>query len=159
KVVCLVAFVLAVVATPVHAVWAFPAYAVLVLGAASAARLPWRTLGKRLVIEVPFVLFAVLLPIVGTDPRTEVLGLSLSVAGLWAAFGILAKGTLGAMACITLAWSTPVADLLVGLDRLRCPRALTMIAGLMVRYLDVVSDELRRLQIARVSRADDPRWL
>ena len=34
-----------------------------------------------------------------------------------------------------------------------------MIASLMVRYLDVVHGELRRLQVARVSRADDPRWL
>ena len=72
---------------------------------------------------------------------------------------IIAKATLGTAATVVLAWSTPVADLLAGFDRLHVPRALTAIAGFMVRYLDVVAGELHRLQIARVSRGDDPRWL
>jgi cobalt/nickel transport system permease protein len=38
------------------------------------------------------------------------------------------------------------------------PRTIVMIAGFMVRYLSVLSGELRRLQVARVSRGDDPRW-
>jgi cobalt/nickel transport system permease protein len=29
----------------------------------------------------------------------------------------------------------------------------------MVRYLDVITDELRRMRIARISRGDDPRWI
>ena len=40
----------------------------------------------------------------------------------------------------------------------RAYRVLTVIAGFMVRYLVVVRDELHRLDVARVSRADDPRW-
>ena len=33
------------------------------------------------------------------------------------------------------------------------------IAGFAIRYLQVVLDELRRLQLARVARGDDARWL
>lgn len=158
KLVCLLGFVFAVVLTPPEAIAAFGAYAVLVGAAAALASLSARVLLRRLLVETPFVLFAVALPVIGTGPRTEVLGVSVSVAGSWAAWSILAKATLGVAASVVLAWSTPVADLLGGLERLRCPKVLVAIAGFMVRYLDVVSGELHRLQIARVSRGDDPRW-
>jgi cobalt/nickel transport system permease protein len=52
-----------------------------------------------------------------------------------------------------------VAELLAGLERLRLPRALTTIAGFMVRYADVIADEVRRMRIARISRGHDPRWI
>lgn len=159
KLVCLLGFVFAVVATPPQATAAFVGYAALVGLAAAAARLPPRVLARRMAIELPFVAFALALPIVGTGPRTDVAGISLSVAGLWAAWSILAKATLGVAATAVLGWSTAVGDVLIGLDRLRVPRAIVMIAGFMVRYLSVLTGELRRLQVARISRGDDPRWL
>ena len=159
KIVCLVGCVVAVVLTPPQQVWAFGLYAIVVLGAALTARIPLVTLGRRLLVETPFVVFAVVLPFIGTGPRTEVAGVSLSVAGCWAAWSILAKATLGVASSVVLAWSTPVADLLAGMERLRCPPILVAIGGFMIRYVDVVSGELHRLQIARISRGDDPRWL
>ncbi len=159
KVACALGFVVAVVATPREALWAFAVFAALVAAATRRARLPAPVLARRLSVEAPFVAFALLLPFVGSGPRTDVGPLSLSVSGCWAAWSILAKATLGASVAVVLSWSTPVPDLLAGLERLRVPRALTAIAGFMVRYLDLVADGLRRLQIARVSRGDDPRWL
>ena len=56
--------------------------------------------------------------------------------------------------------TTDPRDLLVGLERLRVPIQLVQIMGFMVRYLDVVTDELRRMRTARESRgftARDPR--
>jgi cobalt/nickel transport system permease protein len=159
KLVCLLAFVLAVVATPPQAVWAFGCYGLLVASAAVVARIPATTMVRRMLIELPFVFFAVALPFIGSGPRTVVGGLSLSVPGSWAAWAIIVKGALGVGACVILAWSTPVPALLAGCDRLHVPRVLTAIAGFMVRYLDVVASELRRLQIARISRADDQRSL
>lgn len=158
KIVCLVTLLFAVVATPPRQVWAFVLYAVLVGVAAWAAQIPLGVMARRLVIEVPFVVFALALPFVGVGPRQDVLWFSVSVAGCWGAWAIVAKATLGTAATVVVAWSTPVADLLAGLDRLHVPRVLTAIAGFMIRYLDVVSGELHRLQIARVSRGDDPRW-
>lgn len=156
---CLVAFVLAVVFTPPEAVWAFGIHAALVGLAAGLVGIPARVLARRMLVETPFVLFAVALPFIGMGPRTEVLGLSLSEQGLWAAWAIIAKATLGVAASVLLAWSVPTAEILVGLERLRCPGVLVAIAGFMMRYLDVVAGELHRLQIARISRGDDPRRL
>jgi cobalt/nickel transport system permease protein len=162
KLVCLLAFLLAVVVTPAGAPGAFGVFAGLLGVAAVVAGIPARVLLRRLAVEVPFVVFALALPIVGADPRHDIPGLpvsvSVSVPGSLAAWAILAKATLGTAATVVLAWSTPVVEILAGLERLRAPRALTAIAGFMVRYLDVVAGELHRLQIARLSRGDDPRW-
>jgi cobalt/nickel transport system permease protein len=159
KLVAAGAFVLAVVLTPREAAWAFAIDAVVVAAVVVAARLPWRWVLGRMRIEVPFLAFAVFLPIVGASPRVEVIGVSLSEPGLWAAWNVVAKGTLAVAAAVVLAGTTPVAELLGGLDRLRLPRAITSIAGFMVRYLDVIAGEAARMRIARLSRGHDPRWL
>lgn len=159
KVAATLAFVLAVVATPRAAFGVFAVDALLVVGVARLAGLPLPTLARRLLIEAPFVAFAVFLPLVGEAPRTDVAGVALSEPGLWAAWNILVKGTLGVAASVLLASTTTIAELLVGLDRLRVPRAFTAIAGFMVRYGDVLAGEARRMRVARLSRGHDPRWI
>jgi cobalt/nickel transport system permease protein len=152
KVVALVVFMLGVVATPREWFPVFGAYLLLLLGLVALSQVPPAYLAKRMVVEVPFVVFAVLLPFVATGPRTELLGLSLSEHGLLGAWGLLAKGTLGVLASLLLAATTEPRALLVGLERLRMPSLLVQIMGFMIRYLDVVTDELRRMQVARESR-------
>ncbi|MCX5118462.1 cobalt ECF transporter T component CbiQ [Micromonospora sp. NBC_00362] len=159
KIVAMVVFTLAVVATPREAFWAFGAYAVLVAAVAALARVGPRWLLSRALIELPFVLFAVALPFLGSGDRVEVLGLRLSEDGLHGAWNILAKGTLGVLASLLLAATTTTRDLIVGLDRLHCPQVLTQIATFMLRYLDVLVGEARRMRVARISRGDDPRFL
>ena len=159
KVAATLAFVLVVVATPRGAFWVFGLDAVLVAVVAGLAGIPLLGLARRLVIEVPFVAFAVFLPFVGEAPHTEVAGLSLSEPGLWGAWNILVKGTLGVAATVLLASTTTIAELLRGLDRLRVPRAFTAIAGFMVRYAQVIVGEARRMRVARLSRGYDPRWI
>ena len=159
KVAATLGFVFAVVATPRDAFWVFALDALLLAGVALLATVPPAVLARRLVIELPFVAFALFLPLVGEAPRTEVLGLSLSEPGLWAAWNILVKGSLGVAATTLLATTTSVPELLCGLDRLRVPRAFTAIAGFMVRYAEVITGEVRRMRIARLSRGYDPRWV
>ncbi|MET8356247.1 cobalt ECF transporter T component CbiQ [Micromonospora sp. NPDC005171] len=159
KVVAMVVFTIAVVATPREAFWAFGAYAVLVAVVAALARVGPRWLLSRALIELPFVLFAVALPFLGSGDRVEVLGLRLSEDGLHGAWNILAKGTLGVLVSLLLAATTTTRDLIVGLDRLHCPQVLTQIATFMLRYLDVLVGEARRMRVARISRGDDPRFL
>ncbi|MFE3609719.1 cobalt ECF transporter T component CbiQ [Streptomyces goshikiensis] len=151
------AFVLVVVSTPRGAVWAFGLYAVLIAIVAAAARIPAGFLLRRLVIEVPFVLFAVLMPFVAEGERVQFLGMSLSVSGLWGAWNVLAKGTLGVAASVLLASTTELRALLLGLQRLRLPPLLVQIASFMIRYGDVITDELRRMSIARRSRGFEAR--
>ncbi|MCG5436564.1 cobalt ECF transporter T component CbiQ [Micromonospora foliorum] len=159
KIVAMVVFTVAVVATPREAFWAFGAYAVLVAVVAALARVGPRWLLSRALIELPFVLFAVALPFLGSGDRVEVLGLRLSEDGLHGAWNIVAKGTLGVLASLLLAATTTTRDLIVGLDRLHCPQVLTQIATFMLRYLDVLVGEARRMRVARISRGDDPRFL
>jgi cobalt/nickel transport system permease protein len=159
KIIAAVAFTVVVVLTPREAVWAFLAYGVILATVATLARVPARWLAARSLIEVPFVVFALVLPFVGGGRRVDVLGLDLSVEGSYGAWNILAKGTLGVLASLLLAASTTTRDLILGLDRLRCPQILTQIATFMLRYLDVLVGEARRMRIARLSRGDDPRFL
>jgi cobalt/nickel transport system permease protein len=160
KVLALVAFMLVVVATPRDAYAAHGLYLLVLLGAAVLARVPAAYLLPRMLVEVPFVVFALVVPFVATGPRTEVLGLGVSQTGLVDAFGLLAKGTLGVLAGLLLAATTEGTELLRGLERLRLPQQLVQIMGFMLRYLEVVTDELRRMRIASASRgftARDPR--
>jgi cobalt/nickel transport system permease protein len=160
KIVGLMAFVLLVVATPRELFPVFGVYLVLIGGVVAWSAVPVSYLLKRMVVEVPFVLFAVLVPFVAHGPQTQVLGIAVSEPGLLAAWGLLAKGTLGVLASLTVAATTEPQDLLAGLERLRLPTLLMQIIGFMVRYLDVVTTEMQRMRIARESRgfsARDPR--
>jgi cobalt/nickel transport system permease protein len=155
KLVAVLAFALVVVLTPVHAGWAPLAYAgflVLLLAVAAVARVRPGRLLRGLAVEVPFVFFALLLPVVSRGPRTDVLGVPLSESGLAAGGSILAKATLSVLAATLLAATTDPRALLRGLERLRLPSVLVQILTFMIRYADVISGELRRMKVARESR-------
>ncbi len=152
KIVALFVFVLAVVSTPAAAFWAFGLYGVMLVGAVVVAKLPALVVSRRLTVETPFIVFALLLPFVATGPQVDVLGLELSESGVLGAWNVLAKGTLGVIAAILLSATTAPRDLLAGLERLRLPSTLVAILSFMVRYLSVVSDDLHRMRIARESR-------
>lgn len=157
KIAALVGFVLLVVATPREWYVAFPLYLLVVVAVVLAARVPLLYVVRRMVIEVPFLVFAALVPFVATGPRTEVLGLSVSEPGLVAAWGLAAKGTIGVMASLTLAATTEPTAVLRGLQRLRVPALLVEIMAFMVRYLDVVTADLGRMLTSMRSRGCDPR--
>jgi cobalt/nickel transport system permease protein len=159
KIMAMVMYTVVVVITPREALWAFAGYAVLIAAVATTARIRPGWLVKRATIELPFVLLAVVLPFAGYGERVSWLGMSLSIDGLYGAWNIFAKGTLGVLASLVLAATTPARDLLVGLDRLRCPQVITQIATFMMRYLEVLTEEARRMRIARLSRGYDPRFL
>jgi cobalt/nickel transport system permease protein len=146
KLAATVLFVFAVVATPREQFWAFGLQAGLVALAAVIGRVPLWSVVRRLVIEIPFLVFALLLPIVGRGPRVDVLGVSVSEAGLWAAWNIFVK------ASIVLASTTTIPQILAGLERLRVPRVIVAITAFMIRYGDVIGDEVHRMSIARQSR-------
>ncbi len=153
------AFVAAVAVTPRQAVWAFGAYATVLLALLAAGGFRPRFVAARMLAVLPFVLFALALPFVAGGERVEVLGLSVSQDGLWGMWNILAKATLGITASILLAGTTDVPDMLRGMGRLRVPAVFTAIAGFMVRYLVVIAGELRRMRVAMTARGYDPRWL
>lgn len=161
KILALLGFVLVVVATPREWYPVYAGYLAVLLGVVVLSRVPLRYLLPRMVIEVPFLVFAALVPFVAEGPRVDVpvlaWELSLSESGLVAAWGLAVKGTLGVLASLTLAATTEPSEVLRGLQRLRFPDLLVQIMGFMVRYLDVVSADLGRMITAMRSRGVDPR--
>ena len=157
KLLVLLGFMLVVVATPREAYAVFVVEAVVLLAVVALSRVPVGYLAPRMVVELPFAVFALLVPFISHGPRTEVLGLTVSEPGLHAGIALLVKGTLGVLASLTLAATTEPQDLLRGLQRLRMPELIVQIMGFMIRYLDVVTAELARMMTALRSRGCDPR--
>jgi cobalt/nickel transport system permease protein len=152
KLVAVVAFVLIVVSTPRDQFWAFGVYALALAAIASVAHVPVRVVVRRMVVELPFVAFAVLLPFVSRGDRIDVLGVAVSESGLLGAWNVLAKASIGVVASILLAATTEPRTLLLGIERLHLPALMVAIMSFMLRYADVISGEMARMRIARESR-------
>ena len=155
KIVSAITFIFVAVFTPPTFYLNFAMYAGLLFAVVAIAKLPLTMVLRRMVVEIPFVLFAIIMPFVGPAPMIQILGLTLSESGFNAGFGILAKGTIGVLTSIVLAATTPAREILLGLERLRVPSMLIQIATFMLRYSAVVTDELRRMKISRESRGFD----
>lgn len=139
-------------ATPITRYPAYLGFFALIFLTIWLAKLPIKTVLFRSLIEIPFVLFAFLMPFFGTGKSFEVLGFTIYESGVLAGLGIIAKGTLGILTAIVLSSTTTARELLRGLERLRIPSLIIQIATFMLRYMNVVNDEMERMRIARASR-------
>lgn len=151
--------VVSIAITPRHALWAFGIYAVAVVALIVVSRISFRFVARRLLAIAPFVVAALLIPFVASGETTEIWGVDLSIDGLWGTWNILAKAVLGASVSIVLTATTEIPEIIRGMGVLRVPALFTAIAMFMVRYLELVGDELRRMRVAMTSRGYDPRWL
>ena len=152
KIIAAICFILVVVATPVTQWGAFVAYFLWLFVVVKIAQIPFGTLFKRALIEIPFIFFAILMPFFGSGETIQVGPFDLYREGLIAGAGIVVKGTLGVMTAIILSTSTTAREILRGLERLRLPVLMVQIASFMLRYVNVVNDEMERMKIARESR-------
>lgn len=159
KLVALAWFVSAVAVTPRHAVWAFAVHAALLVAIAALAHVPATLIARRVLVVAPFLVAAAIVPFIGGGPRTTVGPFELSIDGMWAAWNIASKALLGATASIILTATTPIPEILTGLTRLRVPRPVVAIVAFMVRYLDLIAEQLDRMRTAMTARGHDPRWL
>ena len=155
KIIAVLLFVLVVVSTPITYWPAFVIFLALVIAAATAGKISIFTLSKRALIEVPFIFFAVLMPFFGTGERFELGPFNLYRDGLLAGLSIVAKGPLGVLSAVILSTTTTAREILRGLERLRLPTIMVQIASFMLRYVNVISDEMERMKIARQSRGFD----
>lgn len=149
KILATVGFVLVVVLTPREWILAFAGYLIVLIAALALAKVPLRRVLAGLAIEVPFVVFAVLMPFVGPEPSGW---LGLSVPGMWAAWNILVKASLGIVAATLLSSTTLPTDIVAGLQALRIPGPIVAIMTFFIRYVDVVTDQYRRMRVAQQAR-------
>lgn len=141
-----------IVVTPISAVPAVLGQALLVGGLAILVGVPGRLLRSRVLVTTPFLVFAALLPLIGRDPRVEVVGVSLSQPGLVAGAELAVTVVLAVTVTSIVSTLVSTEELLVGLHRLRMPSVLVEIASFMLRYSGIVSDEYARMSRARQSR-------
>ena len=83
--------------------------------------------------------------------------LDVSREGLEVLGSVAAKATIGTVSAVLLGATTSVPAIIRGLEAMRVPRLLTLIAAFMYRYLFVIAEELRRMRSALASRAYRPR--
>jgi cobalt/nickel transport system permease protein len=146
------AFIVVSVATPITRWQAFIAYFAAIIAVSLVAKIPTLTLFTRALIEIPFIFFAILMPFFGTGERFEIGPLNLYRESLLAAAGIVVKGTLGVLSAVVLSTSTTARELLRGLEKLHLPKLMVQIAAFMLRYVNVINDEMERMKVARESR-------
>ena len=155
KILAVLAFISVSVSTPITRWPAFIAFFLLLVATAFASKIPLLLLFKRALIEIPFIFFAILMPFFGTGEKFEIAGIELYREGLLAGTSIVVKGTLGVLAAVILSTTTTAREILRGLERLKLPAVMVQIASFMLRYVNVISDEMERMKIARQSRGFD----
>jgi cobalt/nickel transport system permease protein len=159
KVVATVGMVASIAVTPREAIWAFGIYASLIACIAVLARIRVRFIAVRLLAITPFVLFALFIPFIATGETMRIGFVEVSLPGLWGAWNILIKAVLGASVSILLTATTEVADIIRGLRVLRVPVLFISIATFMIRYLELITEEMGRMRMAMTARGYDPRWI
>jgi cobalt/nickel transport system permease protein len=159
KVAATIAFVVSAALVPRGTWWPYALDLAVLIVLAAWARARPAMFAARLLVELPFVAFVIVLPFVSNGPGTHLLGVGLSTAGLTTAGAIVCKATLAVLATGVLAATTSPAAIVAGLGRLHAPPLITGIAALAIRYVQLAVEDVARARRARIARGDDPRWL
>jgi cobalt/nickel transport system permease protein len=159
KIAGLLGVTLVAVSAPARDWPVFCACAAALAVVAVLARVPPGELWRRgLVVLPPILLVAAFVPFVRDGGTSYELGpLSVSEAGLETFAAVAAKALIGTAAAVLLAATTGFPDVLRGLESLRVPHLLTLIAALMYRYVFVLAEQLQRTRAALRARCHRPR--
>ncbi|MBI5818691.1 MAG: cobalt ECF transporter T component CbiQ [Verrucomicrobia bacterium] len=134
-----IAVVLTTVLLPVSQPGCFAFVGAAVLIAAVLSRIPPAFLAKRLLLLEPIAF--------------GVAALAFFQPGGWRVFAVvMVRTNLCLLTMILLSNTTPFADILRVLQRLRVPSLMVTTMALMYRYLLVLADEVGRMSRARASR-------
>jgi cobalt/nickel transport system permease protein len=145
KILGLLGLTVVAVSTPLERWPAFVACATALAVVAAVARVRPVDIWRRIRVVLPLVLLAgVFLPIARSG------GLAIFAA-------VAVKALIGTTSAALLAATTPFPAVLRGLEALRVPRLLILIAGFMYRYLFVIAAELSRMRWALLARGYRPR--
>jgi cobalt/nickel transport system permease protein len=132
--------------------------ALALVAIAAVSRVGPDVIWSRARVVLPLVLFvAVLVPFVRGGEKVGVGPLQLSRDGLTTFASVSSKALIGTVSAVLLGATTSFPDVLHGLERMRAPRLLTLIAAFMYRYLFVIGGEARRMRVALAARGYRPR--
>lgn len=166
KIVTFFVFILFVIFTKPISFFTFALYGALIFFLILLSKVPLCFVFKRSLVIIPFVLMiAIFIPFL---KRGEVQGgyslgtlkLTVTYGGLVIFWNVLVKSYLSILCMILLSTTTGFPILLKGIEKLRCPKIITMILAFMYRYIYVLGDELMRMKRAKDSRTVGGRkWL
>jgi cobalt/nickel transport system permease protein len=159
KIVGLLGVTLVAVSTPLDRWPVYVACAAVLATYAAVARVPPLELWRRVRVVLPLVLLvALFVPLARPGGRDFELGpLTVHEAGLAILATVAIKAVIGTLSAALLGATTTFPDVLRGLERMRVPRLLILIAGFMYRYLFLIVEEVGRMRAALVSRGYRPR--
>ena len=130
-------------------------HAVIVFLIIRFSNIPLKTYLKRLTLDIPFILFALFLPLLSSGNNDMVFTLftfEIYRTGLLEMFAILFKATAGLSMGIVLTATTTNIELIYGLQKLKVPPIIIAIMSFSIRYIDVFIDEFKRVKISMQSR-------
>lgn len=164
KLIAAIAFVLAVVLTPITEWRAFVGYFLFVSVLILLSKLPVLYVAKRALLIVPFVL---MIGVFNLFKAGEAMAsfhiwhwqLSITHEGLQIFLNVLVKASLSSLSLILLSSTTKFSNLLRGLEHLRMPRVMVMTLSFGYRYMFVLTDEAMRMWRARQSRNFGGKWI
>jgi len=158
KLICSLAFVLAVVLTPAGTWNVFVVYLLILLGLIWLSRLPIKYVLKRSLVIFPFVvMIAIFVPFFkqGQVAASYDIGawhIAITYEGLAVLINVIVKSWLCILCLIILSSSTKFEELMHGMYRLKVPQVFVQITSFMYRYMFVLADQAMRMQMARDSR-------
>jgi len=136
KVLVLLVFLIAVSTTTSLRAWVL--YASLCAVALAFTRLPPVPVLARILVILPFVASFTLVTWLAGQPER--------------AFGIFVRSLLSAAAALILVATTPINDLLRGLESLGTPRTLILVIQFLHRYLFVITEQAQHMLMAARAR-------
>jgi cobalt/nickel transport system permease protein len=158
KIVGLAGITVVGVSTPPRLWPVLAACALALVAIAASARVGPRVIWRRARVVLPLVVFVgVFVPFVRGGEQVDVGLFDVSREGLTTFVGVSSKALIGTVSAVLLAATTSFPDVLHGLERMRAPRLLTLIAAFMYRYLFVIGGEARRMRTALAARGYRPR--
>ncbi len=155
----LLAVTVVAVSTPLRAWPVWLACAGVLAAYAAAGRVPPRSLWRRWrLVMAPMLFAAALLPFVRPGGAAHALGpLTVHEGGLQVAAAVAAKAAIGTLSAVLLGATATFPEVLRGLQALRVPALLVLVAASMYRYLFVIADEAGRMRAAVRARGFRPR--
>ena len=138
KILAVAAFLVIVATTPMRSPAPLLAYAAILLPAALLARLPLFSLLLRASAVLPFAAAFAAMSILGGEAAR--------------AAELLQKSYLSALGALLLAGTTPMPDLLRGMESLGAPRYVLLVVQFLYRYLFVISEQAQHMRLAAASR-------
>ena len=152
------AFIVAVVLTPISNWRVFAFYFCLIAALLIISKLPPLYVLKRSLVVFPFVLLvAIFIPFFKSGEAAGSYNIwlwqvSVTYDGLLILANVVVKAWLSILSLILLSAATKFTELLKGLRQLGVPKVIVLILSFMYRYVFVLVDEVMRMRRARDSR-------